>query len=128
MKADSNCWFAEKKLCMVRIQLFLHQKKIGLIQETKNSSYCSVVALTKTERSSRLVVAILIVQCTNYNATHKTSFNFATFVLFLFISWEDKDEESPFLWSYPLVGFIQYPRRPRLVWKSFWDVLHCFFW
>ena len=45
-----------KKTLHVRIQLFLHQKKIGLIQETKNSSYCSVVALTKTERSSKLVV------------------------------------------------------------------------
>ena len=46
----------KKKLCMVRIQLFLHQKKIGLIQETKNSSHWSVVPLTKTERSSKLVV------------------------------------------------------------------------
>ena len=50
----------KKKLCMVRIQLFFTSEKIGLIQETKNFSHCSVVALTKTERSSRLVVAILI--------------------------------------------------------------------
>ena len=45
-----------KKTLNGKNSTFLTSEKIGLIQETKNSSHCSVVALTKIERSSKLVV------------------------------------------------------------------------
>ena len=46
----------KKKNFACKNSTFFYIRKKGLIQEKKNSSYWSVVALTKTERSSKLVV------------------------------------------------------------------------
>ena len=110
---------------MVRIQLFLHQKKIGLIQETKNSSYCSVVALTKTERSSKLVVGNVDRPMHKLQCNPQNKFQLSTFELFLFISWEDKDKESPFFVKLSFSRFHTVSKKTNTCVKVFLRWTHC---
>ena len=73
LESCSNWWFSSKKLWMVMSQfLFLHQKKWDIIRETKNSSFSSVVVLTKTERSSKGVVGNFERRMPHYSCTHNS--------------------------------------------------------
>ena len=117
-----------KKLWMVRVQLFFTSEKNR--SNTRNEKLFLLLGCGFNKDRTFFQTSSWQYWSTNAQITMQPTKQVSTFphLIFLFISWEDKDKESPFLWSYPLVGFIQYPRRPILVWKSFWDVLHCFFW
>ena len=100
--------FIKKKLSMVMSQFwFLRQKRWHIIRETKNSSFSSVVVLTKTGRSSKEVVGNFERPIPHYNWTHKRIAAFFLFKTFFCVQRIDKDNESLLAVKSYLVGSIQ---------------------
>ena len=82
LESDSNWWFSSKKFWIVMSQFwFLHQKKLDIIRETKNSSFSSVVhavvLLAKRERSSEEVVGNFERPMPHYSWTHNSNVFFS---------------------------------------------------
>ena len=95
LESYSNGWFSSKKLWMVMSQfLFLHQKKWDIIRETKKSSFCSVVVLTKTERSSKGVVGNFERRMPHYSCTHNSKIVVSCKKTFFCVRRIDKNNES----------------------------------